>query len=171
MLHDSEDITSPTCRWRDAVPDRGPRRFRSGSWHNHAESGDPKAGLRTKHIGINKHAVTDPIVQAVHVKAGSHKLWSASNVEVFNRILADRARHGLDRVVFFPAPPAGATRAVEDTGRTEAALDYAAALSRGEDDALCSYGFVLWTTPPQIIDVSCSGAQPARTTSSRIDRS
>jgi murein L,D-transpeptidase YcbB/YkuD len=97
-------------------------------------SGDPKAGAGTKHIGINKHAVAAPIAQAGHVKAGSHKVWSASNVEAFDRILADRARHGLDRVVFFPAPATGVTGAVEDAERTKAALDYAAALSHGRVD-------------------------------------
>jgi hypothetical protein len=110
-------------------------------------SGDPKAGAGTKHIGINKHAVAAPIAQAGHVKAGSHKAGSASNVEAFDQILADRARHGVDRVVFFSAPATGVTGAVEDAERTKAALDYADALSHGRVDPASLHG--VYTVPGQ----------------------
>jgi murein L,D-transpeptidase YcbB/YkuD len=115
-------------------------------------SGDPKAGAGTKHIGINKHAVAAPIAQAGHVKAGSHKAWSTSNVEAFDQILADRARHGVDRVVFFSAPATGVTGAVEDAERTKAALDYAAALSHGRVDPASLHG--VYTLPRPKADLA-----------------
>jgi murein L,D-transpeptidase YcbB/YkuD len=115
-------------------------------------SGDPKAGAGTKHIGINKHAVAAPIAQAGHVKAGSHKAGSASNVEAFDQILADRARHGVDRVVFFSAPATGVTGAVEDAERTKAALDYADALSHGRVDPASLHG--VYTVPRPNADLA-----------------
>ena len=80
-------------------------------------------------IAIAKQAVTDPASRVVYAKAGWRVVWSARNSEAFDRVLADRARHGLDRIAFL-ADPVGN----DDVARTKAALEYAGALSQGRVD-------------------------------------
>lgn len=80
-------------------------------------------------IAVTKQAVTDPAPRIVYAKTGRRAVWSASNIEAFDRVLADRARHGLDRIAFL-ADPAD----VDDVARTKAALDYANALAQGRVD-------------------------------------
>ncbi|WP_284052274.1 L,D-transpeptidase family protein [Stakelama marina] len=59
--------------------------------------------------------------------------WSPAAEQALRQELADRARHGLDRVTFLPNTE-GATPAALDVALTKAALYYAGALARGLTD-------------------------------------
>lgn len=65
---------------------------------------------------------------------GRHGSWSSANVVAFDQVLADRAKHGLDHIVFLAKPADGAATDAGDAARTKAALDYAAALAHGRVD-------------------------------------
>ncbi|MEG3165262.1 L,D-transpeptidase family protein [Sphingomonas sp. PB2P19] len=77
---------------------------------------------------------TDAAVKAVYSKAGKTAVWTAADADALNRALADRARHGLDRVVFLTPPPEGASAGDQDVALTRAALGYAGALAHGRVD-------------------------------------
>ncbi|MEG8058251.1 hypothetical protein QP150_17700 [Sphingomonas sp. 22L2VL55-3] len=77
--------------------------------------------------------------------------WTAANIAAFDRVLADRARHGLDRVEFLPAPADG-TAPVDDAARTKAALDYAGALAQGRVDPASLHQ--VYTLPRPKVDLA-----------------
>ncbi len=83
---------------------------------------------------IAKAAVTDPQMARVYDKTGWQMLWSDDAANALDVALAERARHGLDRVVFLPDPGGEPDLAQRDIARTRAALDYASALARGRAD-------------------------------------
>ncbi len=93
------------------------------------------AGISAGPIQIDRQAVTDPALRAIYARAGWQGVWSTANAEAFDGVLADRTRHGLDRVAFLPTSDEQvATAAAGDIARTKAALDYATALARGRTD-------------------------------------
>jgi murein L,D-transpeptidase YcbB/YkuD len=104
---------------------------------------------------IDKQAVTDAPSRALYAKTGWHALWSAGNAAALDRILADRARHGLDRVAFLPDQDSGVSggsaAADEDIARTRAALDYAAALAQGRVDPATLHD--VYTLPRPKVDL------------------
>lgn len=94
------------------------------------DSASPRADTPSERPNtISKQAVTDPAIRALYAKANWRAVWSAGNIEAFDRVLGDRARHGLDRISFLEE---GAEK--DDVARTKAALDYAGALAHGRVD-------------------------------------
>ncbi len=108
-------------------------------------------------IRIDRQAVTDPSLRTLYANAGWRGVWSAATIEAFDAILADRARHGLDRVAFLPNADADATAAQADIARTSAALDYARALSRGRIDPTTLHG--VYTIPVPKVDLAADLAR------------
>ncbi|WP_082463504.1 L,D-transpeptidase family protein [Sphingomonas sp. Leaf34] len=92
------------------------------------------AGPVKRSAVIDKQTITDPVLRGLYAKAGWRGLWSTSTIAAFDQVLADRARHGLDQVIFLPTPTEGMTAADTDIARTKAALDYATALAQGRVD-------------------------------------
>ena len=78
--------------------------------------------------------LADAQTASIPASKAARAAWSAANVAAFAQVLADRARHGLDHVVFLADPADGATPADIDAARTKAALDYATALAQGRVD-------------------------------------
>ena len=103
-------------------------------------------------IAITKQAVTDPASRAVYAKAGWRAVWSAGNIEAFDRVLADRARHGLDRIAFLADPAES-----DDIARTKAALDYAGALAQGRVDPASLHE--VYTLPRPKVDLAAGLAR------------
>jgi murein L,D-transpeptidase YcbB/YkuD len=77
--------------------------------------------------------------------------WTAANIAAFDQILADRARHGLDRIEFLPASAEGAPP-IDDAARTKAALDYAGALAHGRIDPASLHQ--VYTLPRPKVDLA-----------------
>lgn len=103
-------------------------------------------------IPIEQTAVTDPASRAVYAKAGWHGIWSSATIAALDRALADRARHGLDRVAFLPERTEATTDAAQDVARTKAALDYAAALAQGSVDPTSLHP--VYTLPRPKVDLA-----------------
>ncbi len=103
-------------------------------------------------VAIAKQAVTDPASRAVYAKAGWRAVWSAGNIETFDRVLADRARHGLDRIAFLADPAEDG-----DVARTKAALDYAGALAQGRVDPTSLHD--VYTLPRPKLDLAAGLAR------------
>jgi murein L,D-transpeptidase YcbB/YkuD len=70
--------------------------------------------------------------QTVRPADGERQLfWSLENRETLDRVLADRIRHGLDRVDFLTPPIEKSDQSALDIAYTHAALRYASALAEG----------------------------------------
>lgn len=78
-------------------------------------------------------AVAEGNVRSVYERLGWRAAWSRDTVKSLDEALAERGRHGLDRLDF-DLPGAGATAARADVARTRAALAYADALAKGRTD-------------------------------------
>lgn len=110
------------------------------------------SNAETRSIAIERNAVTDPVARSLYAKVGWHGLWSAANASAFVAALADRTRHGLDRVAFLPDSPDGAPAEEKDVALTKAALDYASALARGRVDPTSLHE--VYTLPRPKLDVA-----------------
>jgi murein L,D-transpeptidase YcbB/YkuD len=107
--------------------------WQAGAHAQAAVQGDGAA--RTERASaIDEQAVADPLVRAVYAKAGWQRLWTAADAASLDAALAERARHGLDRLTFLTPPAPGTGAAQIDIARTRAALDYAGALAHGRID-------------------------------------
>ncbi len=81
-----------------------------------------------------KAAATGTKANQFYKAVGWHTMWSEGNAHLLDQALAGRERHGLDRVDFLRDQSSSAGVATKDVARTEAALDYAAALAHGRVD-------------------------------------
>lgn len=103
-----------------------------------ALAGVAPAGLATAQTSPSPIATPDvPVGQkpsTAGARAGVTGAWSSANATAFDQILADRAKHGLDHVVFLAPPAEGDATSDRDAARTAAALAYAGALAQGRVD-------------------------------------
>ena len=76
----------------------------------------------------------DPVTRQFYARNGWTLVWTDAAVQALRQALSDRARHGLDRLIFMHVLPASATAAVREVALTRAALGYAAALAHGSVD-------------------------------------
>ena len=76
----------------------------------------------------------DPVTRQFYTQNGWMPVWTEAAVQALRQAQSDRARHGLDRVVFMHVLPASANAAVREVALTRAALGYAAALAHGRVD-------------------------------------
>lgn len=98
-----------------------------------------------------RSAVANAETRAVYEAAGWRALWTGAARQALSDALGARAEHGLDRVTFLNADTAGST-ADRDVAQTEAALAYAAALSRGRTDP--GEFHQIYTLPRPDIDIA-----------------
>ena len=101
---------------------------------------------------IDPQTVSDPVLKRLYAKSGWRSLWSPPDVAILEAALADRNRHGLDRVRFAPQQDASSTAAAQDVARTRAALDYATALLVGRVDPTALHS--VYTVPNAKADVA-----------------
>ncbi|MES3151110.1 L,D-transpeptidase family protein [Sphingomonas faeni] len=85
-------------------------------------------------VAIDQRDVTNPGLRTLYAKSKWRALWSADSTAALESALADRGRHGLDRLTFEIAASPGASAAAMDVARSQAALDYAEALANGRVD-------------------------------------
>lgn len=112
----------------------------------------PKPIVPTKAIAeCQPRTASKSAPRAVGKATPTKAAWTAANVAAFDQILADRARQGLDRVEFLPAPADGAPP-VDDAARTKAALDYAGALAQGRIDPASLHQ--VYTLPRPKVDLA-----------------
>ena len=76
----------------------------------------------------------DPLTQQFYARNGWKPVWTDAAVQALRQALSDRARHGLDRLIFMHVLPASADAVVREVALTRAALGYAAALAHGRVD-------------------------------------
>lgn len=76
----------------------------------------------------------DPVTRQFYARNGWLPVWTDASVQALRQALADRARHGLDHLIFMHELPAAANGAVREVALTRAALGYAAALAQGSVD-------------------------------------
>lgn len=100
---------------------------------------------------IPEQEVANPKLRTLYAKAKWRALWSADNIAAFEAALADRSRHGLDRLSFQVANPEDANAAKADVAFSQAALDYADALANGRVDPASLYE--VYTLPRPKTDV------------------
>lgn len=112
----------------------------------------PKPIVPTKAIAEGQsRTASKSAPKAVGKATPAKATWTAGNIAAFDQILADRARHGLDRVEFLPASADGATP-IDDAARTKAALDYAGALAQGRIDPASLHQ--VYTLPRPKVDLA-----------------
>jgi murein L,D-transpeptidase YcbB/YkuD len=78
--------------------------------------------------------VDDEAVRTIYDAAGWKPLWSEGSAQALDKLLAQRAQHGLDRVAIAVDAESGAGPAKQEIARTKTALRYAAALAKGSVD-------------------------------------
>ena len=76
----------------------------------------------------------DPLTQQFYARNGWKPVWTDAAVQALRQALSDRARHGLDRLIFMHVLPASADAVVREVALTRAALGYATALAHGRVD-------------------------------------
>ena len=76
----------------------------------------------------------DPVTRQFYTRNGWMPVWTDAAVQTLKQALSDRARHGLDHLIFMHVLPASANAAVREVTLTRAALSYAAALAQGSVD-------------------------------------
>ena len=76
----------------------------------------------------------DPVARQFYARNGWTPVWTDAAVQALRQALSDRARHGLDRLIFMHVLPASANGAVREVALTRAALGYAGALAHGSVD-------------------------------------
>lgn len=81
-----------------------------------------------------KAAATDTMARRYYRATQWRRAWSSIAAQQLDGVLADRARHGLDRIAFLPTDLPSLSPAEQDVARTRAALAYASALAHGRVD-------------------------------------
>lgn len=91
------------------------------------------ASERTRSIIDNRLQVEakDPVTRQFYARNGRKSVWTDAAVQALRQALSDRARHGLDHLIFMHVLPASANGAVREVALTRAALGYAGALANG----------------------------------------
>ena len=76
----------------------------------------------------------DIVARQFYARNGWKPVWTDAAVEALRQALSDRARHGLDKLIFMRVLPASANGAAREVALTRAALGYAGALAHGSVD-------------------------------------
>ena len=92
-------------------------------------------------------STSDGAQDSVAQPTQSGALWTNANRDTLKRKLADRARHGLDRITFLPADADQGSKARAENIYNQAALDYARALAVGAVDPSALHGVYTVTRP------------------------
>jgi murein L,D-transpeptidase YcbB/YkuD len=97
-------------------------------------------------------AATDDATRQFYERYGWQAVWTPANRLALDRILGERASHGLDRISFLNDGASSASAAEQEVAPTGAALRYADALARGAADPAGLHQ--IYTLPRPQVDVA-----------------